>query len=155
MSHIPWGFLSGDNRISRQGPIVSGNILIGRALFFGFVPLVIKFPTGFFFFSFSFFIFSFWAVRSFTFSEKNVPLGRRVHKQTLLLGFLSSGPPWIRLSREFTSLIRLRAWAPGHRFLARNFSACSLDYLKTVLLGRKYGSEARLLAPYPSSCLSC
>lgn len=39
------GLLSRDNCISFRGPIVFGNILIGRALFSTFVGSVIKFPT--------------------------------------------------------------------------------------------------------------
>lgn len=74
-SHLPFG------------PIVPGNILIGRALFFGFVPLVIKFPTGLFFF-----IFLFQQSGIFTLSEKrSLGCSRLINKLHLLLSFLESG----------------------------------------------------------------
>lgn len=67
-AEFPGGLLSGDNCISFRGPIVFGNILIGRALFSTFVQLVIKFPTGLFFFL------SFESSGILLF-QKNVPLG--------------------------------------------------------------------------------
>lgn len=79
---FPRGLLSGDNCLSFRGPIVFGNILIGRALFFTFVQLVIKFPTGPFFFLLS--------SQEFHHFRKMFPWAQQVNKQTLPL----VTPPW-------------------------------------------------------------
>lgn len=79
---FPRGLLSGDNCISFRGPIVFGNILIGRALFFTFVQSVIKFPTGPLFFLLS--------SQEFHHFRKMFPWVQQVNKQTLPL----VTPPW-------------------------------------------------------------